>query len=174
MDERLAAAQASAAREAAARVAAEQDRDAMRDELAVIEALLTPADSTPGAPPEVRLDGIALLYVGGRPNQLAPMQEAVERLGATLLHHDGGIEHQTGLLHGLASRSDLVLFPVDCISHEATNAGKALCRQTGKRYIPLRSASVTSLLAALQAPEIAALAEAAERSDAPRLIRHRR
>jgi len=89
------------------------------------------------------------------------MRAAVERLGATLLHHDGGIEHQTGLLHGLASRSDVVLFPVDCISHEAVNSVKALCRQSGKRYIPLRSASITSLLAALQSPEIAALAAAA-------------
>jgi hypothetical protein len=162
MEERLAAAQASAAREAAARIAAEKDRDAMRDELAVIGALLTPASESSGARPEVRLDGIVLLYVGGRPNQLAPMREAVGRLGATLLHHDGGIEHQTGLLHGLASRADIVLFPVDCISHKAANAVKALCRQTGKRYVTLRSASITSLLAALQAPEIAGRAAAAD------------
>lgn len=162
MDERLAAAQARAEQEAAARIAAERDRDAMRDELAVIEALLTPAVGSSGTPPEFRLDGFMLLYVGGRPHQVAPMRAAVERLGATLLHHDGGIEHQTGLLFGMASRSDVVLFPVDCISHEATNAIKALCRQTGKRYIPLRSASMTSLLAALRSPEISALAEAAD------------
>jgi hypothetical protein len=161
MDERLAEAQARAEQEAAARIAAEQDRDAMRRELAVIEALLAPSHEASGAGLEVRVDGIVLLYVGGRPNQLAPMRAAVERLGATLLHHDGGIEHQTGLLHGLASRSDVVLFPVDCISHEAVNSVKALCRQSGKRYIPLRSASITSLLAALQSPEIAALAAAA-------------
>jgi hypothetical protein len=39
---------------------------------------------------------------------------------------------------------------------------KSLCRQTGKRFIPLRSASVTSLLAALHAPEVTGLAEAAD------------
>jgi hypothetical protein len=39
---------------------------------------------------------------------------------------------------------------------------KSLCRQTGKRFIPLRSASVTSLLAALHAPEVTELAEAAD------------
>jgi hypothetical protein len=66
------------------------------------------------------------------------------------------------LLHGLASRSDVLLFPVACISNEATNAQRALCRQTGKGYIPLLSASITSMLAALQAPEIAALAEGAD------------
>jgi hypothetical protein len=42
------------------------------------------------------------------------------------------------------------------------NAVKSLCRQTGKRFIPLRSASVTSLLAALHAPEVTELAEAAD------------
>ena len=89
------------------------------------------------------------------------MRAAVERLGATFLHHDGDIEHHPTVLLGLASQSDVVLFPVDCISHEATNAVKSLCRQNGKRYVPLRSASITSLLTALQAPEITALSETA-------------
>ena len=55
---------------------------------------------------------------------------------------------------------DLVLFPVDCISHEAANAVKALCRQAGKRFIPLRSASVTALVAALQDWKVSSLAAA--------------
>jgi hypothetical protein len=160
MEERLAAAQAMAEREAAARAAAEKDRDAMRHELNVLEAILAPPGDSSGARDEVRLDGVVLLYVGGRPHQFAPMREAVERLGAALLHHDGGIENQSALLPGLASRSAAVLFPVDCISHEAVNMVKALCRQSGKRYFPLRSASITSLLAALQAPEMKSLRDA--------------
>jgi hypothetical protein len=163
MDERLAAAQAAAAREKEARLTAERDRDAMRHELDVIEAVLLPdsADESPGVRPEARLDGVILLYVGGRPNQLAPMRTAVERLGATMLHHDGGVENHVALLPGLVSRASVVLFPVDCISHEAANAIKALCRQSGKRYIPLRSASITSLLTALQSPELTVLAAGA-------------
>jgi hypothetical protein len=161
MEEKLAAAQAAAEREALARVAAESERDAMRHELDVIEAILAPPGETSGLRPEVRLDGVVLLYVGGRPNQLAPMRAAVERLGAELLHHDGGIENQSTLLPGLASRSDVILFPVECISHEAANVVKSLCRQSGKRYIPLRSASITSLLTALHAPEMTVLAGAA-------------
>jgi hypothetical protein len=47
---------------------------------------------------------------------------------------------------------------VDCISHDAANAVKALCRQGGKHFMPLRSASVTSLLAALRAPGMTELA----------------
>ena len=55
-----------------------------------------------------------------------------------------------------------MVFPVDCISHEAANTVKLLCRQVGKRYLPLRSASVTALLAALRRPEVAGLADAAD------------
>ena len=116
----------------------------------------------PGGQEAARLDGLTVLYVGGRPNQVASMRAATERLGATLLHHDGGIENHSTLLPGLTSRADMVLFPVDCISHDAANAVKTLCRQGGKRFIPLRSASVTSLLSALQAPEVAALSDAAD------------
>jgi hypothetical protein len=54
------------------------------------------------------------------------------------------------------------VFPVDCISHHAAHVVKQQCRQAGKRFIPLRSASATSLLAALRRPEVAGLAEAAD------------
>jgi hypothetical protein len=163
-DERLAAAQNDLVREQSLRIAAERDSDAMRRELDVAEALLgreclTPA---PDTQPEVRLDGIVLLYVGGRPNLIAQMRAAVDRLGAVFLHHDGGVENHPNLLPGLASRADLVLFPVDCISHDAANAVKTLCRQGGKRFVPLRSASITSLLTALQAPELTGLPDAAD------------
>jgi len=41
---------------------------------------------------------------------------------------------RSGRLPGLISQSDVVLFPVDCISHDAMQAIKALCRQqSGKR-----------------------------------------
>ncbi len=161
LDERHAAARAALVREQSARSAAERDREAMHRELDAVEASLL-LNGSPETHPAVRLIGLRLLYVGGRPNQVTPMRAAVERLGATFLHHDGGVENHANLLPGLASRSDLVLFPVDCISHDAANMVKALCRQAGKRFIPLRSASITSLLTALQAPEIAGLSDAAD------------
>ncbi len=164
MDERLAAAQASLVRERSARIDAARDRDLMRQELDAVEASLTLAcaGEPTDIPREFRFDGLVLLYVGGRPNQVAPMRAAVERLGAAFLHHDGGVENHPNLLAGLVSRSHVVLFPVDCISHDAANAVKSLCRQGGKRFIPLRSASVTSLLAALQASEMTTCADVAE------------
>jgi hypothetical protein len=42
-----------------------------------------------------------------------------------------------------------VVFPVDCVSHEAAWAVKRLCRAAGRPYRPLRSSGVTSFLAAL-------------------------
>lgn len=168
LDERLAAIQTSLAREQSARLTAERACEAMRKELDAVEASVEATlaqDATAGTPQtrqEVRLDGVVLLYVGGRPNLVAQMRAAVERTGATFLHHDGGVENHPNLLPGLASRCDLVLFPVDCISHDAANAAKSLCRQAGKRFIPLRSASITSLLTALHDLEIAGLSDAAD------------
>ena len=143
----------------AARDAAERAADVLRRELAELEkSLAAPLDDAPSA----RLDGTVLLYVGGRPNQIAAMRGLAEKRGATFLHHDGGVEHHQNLLPGMVSRCDFALFPVDCISHDAANMVKSLCRQSGKRFVPLRSASVTSLLAALQAPGIAGIADAAD------------
>jgi Uncharacterized protein conserved in bacteria (DUF2325) len=77
------------------------------------------------------------------------MKELIESVGARFLHHDGGIEHSSGLLPGLVGRADRVFFPIDCISHEAATAIKRACRQTGKMYEPLRTASLTCLFSAL-------------------------
>jgi hypothetical protein len=159
LEERLQAMQAERDAERAARVEAERTAVALRRELDAVEAsLAVPADDGP----VLRLDGSILLYVGGRPNQIPPMRAMVEGLGATFLHHDGGVEHHQTLLPGLTSRCDVALFPVDCISHDAANLVKSLCRQAGKRFIPLRTASVTALLAALQAPDLRGTAEAAD------------
>jgi hypothetical protein len=75
----------------------------------------------------------------------------VERTNGRFLHHDGGLEHNAALLPGLVSRADLAAFPVDCVSHDAVASLKRLCRQLGKRYVPLRTSSLTCLLAGLAA-----------------------
>jgi hypothetical protein len=133
-------------RERAARGALEAEVSGARAELVAIEASIQPeSEETPW-----RLNGLSLLYVGGRPNQIGHLRALAEGRGAALLHHDGGIEHHPDLLGGLTSRADVVLFPVDCVSHDAALTVKRLCRQVDKRYIPLRSASATSFLAALR------------------------
>lgn len=142
---KLTDAQDALAVERSARLAAETEAQACREELQLFEAGLQPAQGESS----VRLDGTTILYVGGRPPQIAHLRQLGEERGATLLHHDGGIEHHSALLPELTRRADIVLFPVDCISHDAAWTVKRVCRQTGKRFIPLRSAGATTFLAAL-------------------------
>ncbi|MBW6401130.1 DUF2325 domain-containing protein [Roseomonas sp. HJA6] len=142
---------AAASREA---TAAATDRDALRREIAAAEAALTddsPTSPAIGAPRTI-------LYVGGRSGQTAVLRRAAERCGAELLHHDA--EQGSALLAGLVGRASLVVFPVDCVSHDAALAVKRLCRQTGRPFRPLRSTGAASLLAALQdAPALPLAAE---------------
>ena len=133
----------------------------LREELAVAEAQLSPTvGGTDAESPHhlaVNLQGARLLYVGGRLAQVHRLRAFVEAAQAELLHHDGGMEERKGLLAGLVSCADAVFFPVDCISHDAAGVLKRLCRQAGKPYLPLRSASLTSFIAALRRFERPAL-----------------
>jgi Uncharacterized protein conserved in bacteria (DUF2325) len=164
LNDKLVAITAALAEERAARAKVECDAGALRCELESIADRFAPGDDGTASTnsPELRLNGMTVLYVGGRPNQVVHLRSAAERAGAVLLHHDGGIEHHLHLLGGLTSQADIVVFPVDCISHHAAHMVKQLCRQVGKRFLPLRSASATSLLAALRQPELAAAASVAD------------
>jgi Uncharacterized protein conserved in bacteria (DUF2325) len=127
----------------------DREASALRAELDRIEAILTAdqrLDSDPA--PRLELSGLSLLYVGGRANQVSHIRVAAERAGARFLDHDGGMEDRDGRLPGLVSRADIVLFPVDCVSHTAALALKRLCRQAEKPWFPLRNASLTCFLAA--------------------------
>ncbi len=146
LESRLEAADRALAQERQARQTAEAREQALTAELEAAEATLA-VDQTPAAMP--RLDGVSLLYVGGRPHQLATLRALSERLGAAFDHHDGGVEEQSTRLAGLVGRADVVLFPVDCVSHEAALAVKRLCRQGGKPFVPLRSGGQGAFLAVL-------------------------
>jgi hypothetical protein len=164
LHDRLASARAAFSEERLARAKVERENSALRWELEAIERSLPAsceARESP-APSQRRLDGVTLLYIGGRPHHVAHLRTTAEESGARFLHHDGGVEHHLNLLAGLASQADLVVFPVDCISHHAAQAAKQLCRQAGKQFIPLRTASTTSLLAALRRPDVAGLTDAAD------------
>ena len=153
-EERLALTVKDRDAERSRRIAAESACDALREERAATEAA-----AEPDVAGSMRLDGVSILYVGGRAGQIAHIRATVESLGATLLHHDGGIENHQMLLAGLTSRCDVAVFPVDCVSHDAARNIKALCRKADKRYLPLRSVGVASLLAALRSWESPAMAD---------------
>ena len=131
--------------------ASRRQQDATLRELETVEAHLA-AFGEPevgGLRNTVDLPGVTILYVGGRAHQVPQLKGLIERVGGRFLHHDGGIEHSSALLAGAVSRADHVLFPIDCISHDAVTTIKRLCRLAGKDYEPLRTASLTCLLSAL-------------------------
>jgi hypothetical protein len=146
----LADTRAALSREGDARRAVEQREAQLREELRVLEASL---DEDPESEPVPHLD-LTLLYVGGKPARIGHLRELAERTGATFLYHDGGIEDRGGLLPGLVSRADAVVFPVDCVSHSAMLQVKRLCRQAGKQFLPLRSAGLAPFCAALRDPAL--------------------
>lgn len=79
------------------------------------------------------------------------MRHTLAAAGGELLCHDGGQHDHPSLLPGLISQADRVVFPVDCVSHDAALRVKRLCRQLGKGWVPLRSSGSASFLAALRA-----------------------
>jgi len=95
------------------------------------------------------LNGLTLLYVGGRPNLVEQLKAVVTSRGGVLLWHDGGIEENIATLPGLISRADAAVFPIDCISHSAVVQVKKACRDGQKQFVPLRTASVASFIAAI-------------------------
>jgi hypothetical protein len=149
LEERLAHSNQSLGRERRQRETLERREQALSEELQAVEAqLLAPAGEEAAA--SASLAGLSLLYVGGRTDRVGHLRATSERLGAHFLHHDGGVDDRSGLLGGLVSRADLVVFPVDCVSHEAVTLVKRLCRQMEKPYVPLRSNGMASFAAALR------------------------
>jgi hypothetical protein len=151
-----------------ARQSAERERDALAAELATaecqIERLMPAATPEEHKGPALNLHELRVLYVGGRNHQVPQLKSLVEWANGRFLHHDGGVEHNATMIPGLTSRADLVVFPVDCVSHEAAIAVKRSCRLMGKRYVPLRTSSLACLLATLAAvQDLTATERACER-----------
>lgn len=109
-----------------------------------------PADASGGEAAD-DLGGTHILYVGGRPHVLRHIRAAVEARNGCLLHHDGGMEQTTRCLEGLVERADIVVCPIDCVSHDACLRVKGMCKQRCKRFVPLRNAGASSFARALKA-----------------------
>jgi len=132
-------------------VLAQREQDWRREVEAAelsLSRMLPQVEATPELLPD--LQGAALLYVGGRPHQLAQLRRLAEQWGARFMHHDGGVDDRSGLLEAQAVGADLVLFPVDCVSHNAVAVIKRVSRKIGKRFVALRSSSLTSFVMALR------------------------
>jgi hypothetical protein len=150
LEQRLASASAALNQAERARTRAEGELETLHQELASLESRLGASLRTADAAADgLDLRGLTVLYVGGRANQAPQLKGLVESTKGRFLYHDGGIEHSAALLPGLVSRADIAVFPVDCVSHDAVGAVKRVCSQLGKRYLPLRTSSLTCLLAGL-------------------------
>lgn len=98
----------------------------------------------------LRIPGVCFAYVGGRPGPRERIREFCERRGANFIEHDGGLEESPVRLDQLLERADIVLYPVDCISHEAALHLKAHCKRAEKPFIPLRNSSISEFRRAVK------------------------
>jgi hypothetical protein len=132
-----------------------KQNDQLQREVTALEAELRieKADEAT-AKVERDLDGVTILYVGGRPGLIDQLKAVVVKRGGTLLSHDGGMEENLAALPGLISRADATFFPMDCVSHSAVIQIKKFCRDGHKPFTPLRTASVASFIAAIDRRDV--------------------
>ncbi|NDY91583.1 DUF2325 domain-containing protein [Ideonella livida] len=105
-----------------------------------------------GAPAEdaaERLEGRAVLCVGGRTGSVPDYRELVESSGARFLHHDGGVEDHADRLEATLAAADLVICQAGCVSHNAYWRVKSHCRRTGKPCVFIERPSQHALRQAL-------------------------
>ena len=108
-----------------------------------------------GSDRTVDLCGRRVAYVGGRSGIVGHFRALVERLNGQFIHHDGGIEDHEGQLGRVLGQADVVLCPVDCVSHRACLRAKQFCKRTAKPFVPLRTAGLSSFVTGLrQASEL--------------------
>ena len=129
-----------------------REAEADRDRLEVICAARSQADfeTDPGLPSDVDLHGGTLVYVGGRARLVPYFRGLVERANGQFVHHDGGLEESGGRLGEILSQGDVVLCPIDCVSHGACRRAKQFCKRRSKPFLPLRSAGLTSFVGGLR------------------------
>lgn len=103
------------------------------------------ADQNTANCPGPSLCGKTVLYVGGLNNLIPHYRQLVEQCGGRFLHHDGGKEASRTLLPKMLTTADAVLCPIDCVSHDACNCVKKMCKRFQKPFVLMRSAGLSSL-----------------------------
>jgi hypothetical protein len=140
-----------------------KQNDQLQREVMALEAELRIEDADePVAKVERGLDGVTILYVGGRPGLIDQLKAVVAKRGGTLLSHDGGMEENLAALPGLISRADATFFPMDCVSHSAVIQIKKFCRDGHKPFTPLRTASMASLIAVIDRRDVLPIPQLAQ------------
>ncbi|HID97698.1 MAG TPA: DUF2325 domain-containing protein [Thermodesulfobacteriaceae bacterium] len=96
------------------------------------------------------LCGRRLLYVGGHHHLVPHYKALAASCNADLTHHDGGTEASINRLYGVLSRADVVICPVDCISHDACKCVKKVAKRCGKQFFAIRGSGVSALARCLE------------------------
>ena len=105
-----------------------------------------------GACPKFDLCGRTILYVGGRTKLCNRFRALVEDCNGEFLHHDGGLhDKKMSRLGKLLGQADIVLCPIDCISHNACLKIKRHCKENDKPLSLLRRSSVSAFARGLEA-----------------------
>lgn len=92
------------------------------------------------------LCGQKVLYVGGQRKMIPHYKRLVENHGGRFIHHDGGKEVARAMLPKMLATADVVLCPVDCVSHDACICVKKICKQYQKPFVLMRSSGLSSLV----------------------------
>lgn len=134
------------------------DNAELSRELAELRASLAGLEMQAANDAAPDLVGRSVLYVGGRSRLMPHLQAAIRRCNGELMHHDGGLADGCAKLEGALERADVVVCPIDCVSHEAVDRIKQACRRCHKPFVPLRGVGVAAFLRGLQtvAPSVAA------------------
>jgi hypothetical protein len=115
---------------------------------ATLEGLLPSDCSTctdrEGCFTDINLSGRCILYVGGRARQCGRFRALVERQNGRFIHHDGGLHDGRLRLGSILPQADVVLCPLDCVSHDAASRVKQFCKRHGKRLVLLPRSSLAA------------------------------
>lgn len=129
----------------------------LRAEAALLEHLMVSGSDacdhcSTGASCDRRVDlgGRRVLCIGGRSSLSAHYRTLVGRCNGELIHHDGGLEDGRARLDALLAAADVVVCPVDCVSHDASLRAKRYCKRQGKPCLFLERSGVASFARALE------------------------
>lgn len=85
-----------------------------------------------------------ILYVGGRAGQCHHFRALVEKRNGRFLHHDGGKEESRLRLGSILPQADVVICPLDCVSHDAMHKVRRHCQQHAKPLVFIPRASLSA------------------------------
>ena len=95
--------------------------------------------------PSADLHGKTVALIGGLSKASMHYEEAISQLGGSCVRHSGNVSQGHKKLAKIIRQADVVLCPVDCVSHGAAHSAKKLCRALDKPCYFLRSSGISHI-----------------------------